>query len=473
MPISRTRLAMAASPLLLLGPSLAAEPPDTRVFQLDRSATPPQVSHPLSTPITAGVGALTLRMDDEQAGEFAATGAASLPALDRLTGWPSRARNSAGVRSVELVLADTLIHDSNVLRLPGNAVVLPAGVSSKSDTINAATLGLRIDKEYAQQRIQLDIAGSAYRYSQLSYLNYDALEYRGAWQWRITPRWGGVLSADRRVSLASYADTALASRNQRNLNVTDNVQLTIDGTVHGGWHALLGVFQSQTKYAQAILPQNSNRVSGAEAGVKYVTAAGSALSLLRRSTQGDYLNRVPDAATVSDNAFHRNDTELRLDWNVSGKSAILGRIGKVDVRHENFAARNFSGLAGDITYAWSATDKLRIDLAARRELASWWQTTASYRIDDTLSLAPTWQISPKVSVRLRTERTQSDFLGPVVALTGPLRHDTAQSALLGIGWAPWPNVALDASLQRFKRSSNFAGLDYDSTVASVNARLRF
>ena len=94
----------------------------------------------------------------------------------------------------------------------------------------------------------------------------------------------------------------------------------------GGWHALLGVLQSQTQYAQAILPQNSNRVSGTEARVKYVTTAGSALSLLRW-TQGDYLNRVLDAATASDNAFHRNDTELRLDWNVSGTSAVLGRIG--------------------------------------------------------------------------------------------------------------------------------------------------
>jgi hypothetical protein len=118
----------------------------------------------------------------------------------------------------------------------------------------------------------------------------------------------------------------LVSRNERDLNVTNSVQLTIDGTVHGGWHALLGVLQSQTQYAQAILPQNSNRVSGTEARVKYVTTAGSALSLLRW-TQGDYLNRVLDAATASDNAFHGNHTELRLDWNVSGTSAVLGRIG--------------------------------------------------------------------------------------------------------------------------------------------------
>ena len=139
------------------------------------------------------------------------------------------------------------------------------------------------------------------------------------------PAVGEGLCADRRVSLASYTGTLLASRNERDLNVTNSVQLTLDGTVHGGWHALLGVLQSQTQYAQA-LPQNSNRVSGTEARVKYVTTAGSALSLLRWA-QGDYLNRVLDAATASDNAFHGNHTELRLDRNVSGTSAVLGRIG--------------------------------------------------------------------------------------------------------------------------------------------------
>ena len=81
------------------------------------------------------------------------------------------------------------------------------------------------------------------------------------------PAVGEGLCADRRVSLASYTGTLLASRNERDLNVTNRVQLTLDGTVHGGWHALLGVFYSQTQYAQA-LPQNSNRVSGTEARVQ-------------------------------------------------------------------------------------------------------------------------------------------------------------------------------------------------------------
>jgi hypothetical protein len=53
------------------------------------------------------------------------------------------------------------------------------------------------------------------------------------------------------------------------------------------------------------------------------------------------------------------------------------RSRKPFARHANRAAHNLSGLAGDITRTWSTRDKLRIDLAARHELASWWQTTSA------------------------------------------------------------------------------------------------
>lgn len=379
-----------------------------------------------------------------------------------------------GPRKIKAVLGGSVIRDSNVLRLP--ASVEPQqilGLPSRADTLHVAVVGVSIDKEYSLQRFQLDVTETAYRYASFSFLNFDALEYRGAWHWRLTPRWGGTLSTEHRVGVASSADTQIAQRTQLNLRTADNLRLTLDGSLSGGWHALLGAFQSQLKYDRSILPQNSSRTRGVEAGVKYESAAGNAITALQRSVQGDYLNRVADAATFSDNAYRQNEFELKLDWNASGKSAVNGRLAWVEVRHDHFKQRDFSGLAGELGYAWSPTSKLRVEISGRRDISSWWQTFSSYRIDDALSVAPTWQVSAKTSVRMRLERVRSDFRGPVFPPVEALRYDHAQTALLGVEWNPLHSLVLDASLQRQRRSSNTTGVDFDANIASLNARLKF
>ena len=388
---------------------------------------------------------------------------------------PTRSTNASGARTLQLLLSTSLTHDSNVFRLPGNiSPQLALGLPSRSDTITVAAVGLRIDKDYAQQRFELDVTETAYRYAQFSFLNFNALEYRGVWHWHVTPRWTGTVSSEHQTSLASSADTTqIAQRAQRNLRTSDQQRFTLDGSLWGGWHALLGVFQAQQKYDQGLLPQNSSRTQGVEAGAKYVSPSGSALSLVQRAGRGEYLNRVADAATVSDNAFRQNDTELKLDWNLSAKSVLRNRLTWINVHHEHFAVRNYSGLAGEMAYGWLPTGKLRLEIAARRDLSTWWQSYSSYKIDNTLSVAPVWQVAANTTVRLRLDRTHSEFLEPVAAVVGALRRDAAHSVLLGVAWSPLRSLMIDASLQHQQRSSNYAGIDFDTSMASINAKLKF
>ena len=386
-------------------------------------------------------------------------------------GIPIQAATADEPRTLEVVLGDSVIHDSNVFRLPGFVdPLLAVGVPSKSDTINVASVGLRIDKPYAQQRFQLDVTETAYRYSNFSFLNFDALEYRGAWLWHLTPRWSGALSAERRKALVSFADTQLF---QRNLSTADNYRFSLDGSLFGGWHVLFGVFQSQQKYDQVVLPQSSSRTRGGEAGIRYENAAGSSLSVTRRSINGDYLNRVVDATNFIDNAFHQDESELSADWKLSGNSVLNGRLTWVDRHHEHFAERNFSGVTGELSYIWTPTGKLRVDIVAKRDINSWWETFSSYRVDDSLSFTPTWQVSAKTAVRMRLERIKSDFRGPVSPPPGPLRRDIVNSVQLAVDWSPLRSVSSGASLQRQWRSSNKSGVEFDDTIASVNAKLTF
>src|SRR2546425_941976 len=122
--------------------------------------------------------------------------------------------------------------DSNVFRLPDSlAGLAPNG---KSDRISAMYVGLRIDKPYAQQRVLLDATSTAYRHDRFSYLDFDALDYRGAWQWHLTPRVSGVLSAERSQSLVNYAD--FRNITQRNVRTAENRRASADWLMFGGWH---------------------------------------------------------------------------------------------------------------------------------------------------------------------------------------------------------------------------------------------
>jgi hypothetical protein len=110
-------------------------------------------------------------------------------------------------RPVMLRVGGSRSWDSNIFRQPAGA--------ARQERINQAYVGLSIDKPYAQQRFRLDITETAYRYENFSHLDFDALNYLGAWGWRLGPRLGGTLSAARAESLADYSE--FRNPSQRNV----------------------------------------------------------------------------------------------------------------------------------------------------------------------------------------------------------------------------------------------------------------
>src|SRR3990172_11637175 len=175
----------------------------------------------------------------------------------------SAAAQEALPLKLAVVLGGSVVWDANVFRLPGSVDPLTAvGKPNKDDRINTAYLGLRIDKSFAQQRFQLDVTKTTTRFNSFTFLDFDALDYRGAWLWHLTPRLGGTLSTDHRQTLVPFTDFRGF---QRNVSNTDSRRFSLDGWLAGGWHLLLGVFDSETKYTQAFLAQTSSRSTGAEA----------------------------------------------------------------------------------------------------------------------------------------------------------------------------------------------------------------
>ena len=164
---------------------------------------------------------------------------------------------------------------------------------------------------------------------------------------------------------------------------------------------------------------------------------------------------------------------MKATWNLSGNSIVSGRVTALERRHEHFAQRNFSGTTGQLDYTWTPTGKLRLVFTAKRDIDSWWDAGASYRVSDTLSFAPVWQAGARIAVRARFEHTQVDYRGPVIVDFRSPRSDTQRRAQVAVDWSPLRYVTFSASLARDSRSSTDPGFAFRDTIANLGVLLTF
>ena len=373
---------------------------------------------------------------------------------------------------VVVAVGSSVTWDSNIFRLPESAdPQAQLGSSTKSDRISTTYAGLRVDKPYAQQRFLLDATVTAIRYDNFSYLDFDPVQYRGEWQWHLTPRVSGALGADRTEALANYGDFRNAA--QRNVLTNENRHLSVDGWLFGGWHLQGGLRQQETRYSVPFLQLGSYRATGGDAGVRYEAGSGSSLAFTLRSLDAKYIDRPLDPVNLLDDGFRRTDSELSAKWIVTAKSTLDARLARVDYRSNHFAERSFSGTAAALGHRWAATGKLSLNLAFSRELQPWSDSSASYRVDQRLSIGPLWQMTDRTALRLSLGHEARDYRNPIAGFTGTPRRDTLRSAQIALDWRLLRNVSVNASLQRYRQTSTDPTVAFEGNTATLAASLTF
>jgi len=362
-------------------------------------------------------------------------------------------------------------YEDNLFRLhEGADTQALLGRPVRSDDISIAYLGFRIDKPWGLQRLEAESTISAYRYRNYSHLNFDGTDYTGTWHWRLTPWIGGKLSLDRRQQQSDFYDNKnLTGVNTRTI---ENRRFEAEAKLLGGWLAVLGLTENRLHNSQAFAAEDSTRYRPAEAGVKYLATSGAFVSVAVRSGRGEYFDRSLDEATRLDTGYEQREGELRVHWPLGGKSELDGRVSRLRREHDHFADRDYAGTAGRVEYGWSATDKLRLQLNLRRDLASYQTRFASYYIHDSIAVAPSWRIAPKLALSGRLEAARRNYQGPVVADL-PQRQDRIRSAELGLEWTPRQPITLSLSLKQDRRRSSDSGLRYVSGVGSLSLHVAF
>ncbi len=374
---------------------------------------------------------------------------------------------------LDIVTGGGIVHDSNLFKLPSSAGAQAAlGKGTKADTLTTAYVGLRVNKPYAQQLFQVDVTETIYRYQTFSHLNFEAFDYRGAWQWHVTPRFRGTLSAERTKTLVPFEDYRLLSQ-QRNVRDNRNQTFLVDWWAFGGWHVLAGLANVEQKSELPLLADADFSLVDRQAGVRYESKAGNSIALAQHSRRGDYGNRAIDPVTFNDSGFSENETDLRWRWQISGHSTFDGRFGRTSRNHDSFPQRDYSGLVGDLGYGWTPTGKVKVYFTAKRNIDAVIDPFASYRVRNSIAVSPAWHATEKIILSLRLEQVDSDFRGPVVAPVGPMRSETLRSMRLMADWKPTRNIALSAGFQRSERSSNLPDSDFDASIVYVRGGFRF
>jgi len=345
-------------------------------------------------------------------------------------------------RALTLQAGGSLSWDSNIFRRS----------EAQSERIETGYVGLRLDKLYRQQRWFLDITETAYRYQNFSFLDFNALNYRGGWAWHFSPRVSGVLSAERAQSLVNYGlfrDTLV-----QNVRTAERYLANGEAELVTRWHLLAGLVAEDLKYSVAFPQQPSYRARGGEAGLKYLPRVDRYVSIKVVELDADYTDRALDPVALVDDGFRRREAQLAASWRLTAKTALDARLAHVAYRYPHFSERDFSGNTGMLTLRWGATPKLILDLALVRDMAPWLDDFTSYRVEQRASLGATWDIAARTTLRASLGQFKADYRNPVVPLTGPARRDTGSVADLRAEWRALRNLVFNAAWQHYRQDSN-------------------
>lgn len=377
-----------------------------------------------------------------------------------------------GADDLKFRAAASVLHDSNLYRLPsGTNTQALLGRSSSADTIGITTLGLNYNKAYSLQRVELDLSLVDYRYRNFSFLDFSAINYSGAWRWAYTPHLHGNLTTSRNQALNSFAD--FQGVNQRNERVDSSTRADAEYELDARWRLRGGLTHTTRKNALPIVQEGDYRNLAADAGVRYVLASGSSAGYSFTSTDGNYLNRPVPSAGFLDNGYTQTDNDLRVNWVVSPDTSADFRLGYRSRKHNNYPQRDFSGMTGAANLRWTLTGKSALVAGWTRDLGPYETFNSNYSLTDRFSIGPVWQVSPKATVRVQLEHAVRDYRGAPGVVFAPQRRDTTRDASVSFDWRPYTFLALSASLQNARRSSNLPGLDYTSNMLSLTAQFTY
>jgi hypothetical protein len=207
--------------------------------------------------------------------------------------------------------------------------------------------------------------------------------------------------------------------------------------------------------------QSDNRSSGVNAGVRYVPSTGNSIDYSLQESRGsstnDYKNTGHAVSTV---------------WVVSGNTTVNARLLHSQQKFSITPQYDYSGVSGAFSLLWRMTGKTTLTASWQRDLAGYQTAGTTHTKTDAITLSPTWQISPKSSVRLQYRNATRDDQGnPTGAPSN--RQDSIKDLSATYSWLPRPSATLAATISDTSNSSGLAAANYNVQQLTLSAQFAF
>ena len=364
--------------------------------------------------------------------KFRPTTSLLLPAWLALAGTAATAQSSP----YYIGLAQTIAHDSNLIRLRDNQQ-LPVGLS-KSDTVSSTALIAGIDQPFGRQRLFGTANLSSNRYSSNSDFNSSAYALRLGLDWQTVERISG------RVSVASDRTVRADARDANDqfiLRSNAETAHQLDASVSVGLVTRLSaeatVLRRDVRYSAAQAAFREYQQTGASLGLRYKPGSAITWGLGLRQTRWDYPSLLVGTADTNDRRT-RNDVDASLVWQPSAVSSFDVRLSSSKTEHKRFDTRDFSGVTGSLGWDWQPTAKLRFNTRLARDTGQDADrvTTAFSRTTDTLRIGADYALSAKIGVNLAVNAYDRQVDGRGLVVTGLAGREKGNSLSFGARWAP-------------------------------------
>jgi exopolysaccharide biosynthesis operon protein EpsL len=358
--------------------------------------------------------------------------------------------------------------DDNVLGA-GDGVARPG--EAVSSTSRHAEAGLMVDKHISQQVLSAALKFTHITYDQLPELNNDGKDLLVNWNWHVGDHLDGNVGSSYVQALAPFVNFHSRERNLR----SERREFADGGwLLHPSWRVRAGISRDTLAY-DLDSQQGGNRVENVgELGLDYLAPSGSTIGTQLRHTRGQFPNRQQVDALLVDNSYDQDELKAKINWLITGKTQLQFLGGLVQRKHDVFAARDYRGLNARLTANWQASAKLGVALGAWREIGALDDVTASYTLNQGLSVGSTWDLTDKVRIDGQLKHETSDYSGTAaISSTLPERKDTVRRAALKLVYRATPHLQLSAQAYRNDRRSTLAGNSYPTTGLLLNSRYEF
>ena len=361
---------------------------------------------------------------------------------------------------------------SNLFLLPPGADTQALiGQSRAAEVISSSTLGVVLHTQQSQQKF--DFTGSVVnnQYQNFSYLGYTGENYNAVWSWQLGQHWAGQLTSTRAQTQNSYTDyTGYQQRNTRT-DVSNN--LSADYALGASWHLTAAAFNTLETNEQPLLAGGNYNSVGVDSGVRYDPGSGDTLSYLLKTSTFSYFNQTVPSPAAVDPTNYETDQIFQLQLVTGAGTSTSLQLVPFNRTMPTYGQRNYSGVNSTLNYNYIYSGKTGFNASYRHDIETYATATTNYSDADILALTPSWQFSPKATLRLQWQQSRTDYAQVPSLAIGVDRIDTTQDTSVALTWSPNNNVTLTTSLENITNTSNNASLSYQNTLLTFNAQFIF